>query len=776
MTTPDQRPEVDASDSHSSSGEVRVSVVIPCFNDGKTLPEAVASVLGQERCEIVVVDDGSDDAQTARVIEELRERGIKVLRQDNQGPSAARVAGLAVTTGRYVFPLDADDVLAPGALTVLADALDANPSAVAAWGDVEYFGDTSVYARGPARLDPWLLTYVNGFTGAMLLRRDRLSEVGGWYLKEGYETWDLLLSFAERAWTGIYVSGLVLRYRKHGDRRSTIGEQSFVQLQGQLRERHPSLFAERRALRRQSQARWRLKVALPLIDALPLTPFLQHRLQNLANHPSGFFQVRRDRLSRRIAAFGRRERRTRLPTMAPTERLDPKTAALEPVAPPSSTPSQVTTTAMTYGANVGVATLSLASALIVARALGPSGRGSVALLTTIAVLTHYGATLGIQEANVNLASADSSVRRTLATNSILLAAIFGGSAALVVGSISTVFPDLAGDSRPALVRLALASVPIQLGFTYLSRLVQADYRFGVSNAAWIAAPLVIVVGNGLLDALGLLTVGSALGAWVAGQVVATSIMVVAVARSPGFGPPRRALAKQAVRFGLKTHPATVMNFTNYRLDQWLLGVLATKRELGLYSVAVSWSEALFFLPTAISYAQRPHLVRGSASDAAKTASFGFRAASAMTIPLVVGMIVAAPFLCTIIFGAGFEGSVINLRILTLGAFGILAVKVLGNALTARGRPLLTAAAVAVAFTSTVVLDVLLIPNYGAVGASIASAAAYSAGGIAVVVLFLRTTGAHPNDLIPRLGEGRSLPQLLHKLRGGTRMPGKEAED
>src|SRR5207245_4415625 len=91
----------------------------------------------------------------------------------------------------------------------------------------------------------------------------------------------------------------------------------------------------------------------------------------------------------------------------------------------------------------------------------------------------------------------------------------------------------------------------------------------------------------------------------------------------------------------------------------------------------------------------------------------------------------------------------QLRILAVGAFGIVALKLLGNALTAQGKPMLETAAVGVAFVATVALDILLIPGHGGVGASVASTLAYSAGGIAVVAIFARALGVPARELLPR---------------------------
>ena len=86
--------------------------------------------------------------------------------------------------------------------------------------------------------------------------------------------------------------------------------------------------------------------------------------------------------------------------------------------------------------------------------------------------------------------------------------------------------------------------------------------------------------------------------------------------------------------------------------------------------------------------------------------------------------------------------------LCLGALGITTLKLLGNALTAQRRPLLETAGVAVAFVTVFALDFLLIPAHGGLGASIASAASYTLGGLAVAVIFARALGARPSEMIP----------------------------
>ena len=125
---------------------------------------------------------------------------------------------------------------------------------------------------------------------------------------------------------------------------------------------------------------------------------------------------------------------------------------------------------------------------------------------------------------------------------------------------------------------------------------------------------------------------------------------------------------------------------------------------------------------------------------------------------------------TLVFGLfvlAFSDAVPQLRILTLGAFGVVAMKQLGSALTARKRPTLASAAIAVSFVCTLVLDIILIPRYDGVGAAIASSFAYSAGGVAIAAVFVAALRGSPRELMPR---PREIPGYVRRLVAPLRAP------
>jgi glycosyltransferase involved in cell wall biosynthesis len=251
--------------------EPRVAVVIPCFNEGEPLRQAAGSVLDDGGAdERVVVDDGSTNELTLAILRDLEQEGFRVIHQENNGPSAAVMAGVAATSAPFVFRLDSDDILVPGAIGALADALDANPDAAAAWGDLETFGLTKYRAPSSPVLDPWLVTYVNVLPSCSLFRRSALLAIGAGQSRLGLDDWDLWMSLAEGGYSGVYVPRVAYRYRREHEGLFAETERRFETHFNELRQlRHPRLFDARPLNRRGSPAPWSLKAGLPLVDRIP---------------------------------------------------------------------------------------------------------------------------------------------------------------------------------------------------------------------------------------------------------------------------------------------------------------------------------------------------------------------------------------------------------------------------------------------------------------------------------------------------------------------------
>jgi|ERR1035438_2138522 glycosyltransferase involved in cell wall biosynthesis len=195
----------------------KVSVVTPCFNHGEFLPEAVASITAVKRDDVesIVVDDGSTDDRTREEIDALIEQGIKVVRQENRGLAAARNAGVIVSKGEYILPLDADNRLRCGYIEHGIRILDANPQIGVVYGDAEYIGvRTGRWHVGPFDRDQ--LLHWNYIDACAIYRRSVWEQNSGYDSTmpvQGWEDWDFWLGALEHGWQFAYVPEVLFDYR-----------------------------------------------------------------------------------------------------------------------------------------------------------------------------------------------------------------------------------------------------------------------------------------------------------------------------------------------------------------------------------------------------------------------------------------------------------------------------------------------------------------------------------------------------------------------------------
>lgn len=404
--------------------------------------------------------------------------------------------------------------------------------------------------------------------------------------------------------------------------------------------------------------------------------------------------------------------------------------------------------------------------LILARALGPSGRGTIAFITVTALVAARLAGLGIGEATAVFVARRPERRSALLANVV---AFMFGSALLAAALACTALVAL-GDDRPAgvgppeLAILACATLVSALGESGYFFLLGCD-RFRTlalitATASWVY-PLLLLA---LWSTVGL-TVLRAAVAWTVAESIRSLAFLRQAARGLSLNRPDRGLLVEAVRFGSRAWVGSLARFLNFRTDQILLGLLATEATLGVYAVAVNASEVLLYLPAATATALLPIAARTDAGLRTQQALSAFRSAAIVTV--LAGLIAAVlgPPLLPLIFGAPFEASVTPFLWLLPGALGFAAMVVFSNALLGDSSPGLSSVGPLVSLALGIALDLILIPRYGASGAAAAASAAFLAGGsAALAALRHRSPFAWRLLVLPRRGDLAVFRALARPLR------------
>lgn len=187
-----------------------VTVVVPVYNNRDTVVDAILSALRQvpPPAEVLVVDDGSTDGSAAVVRDAFRaEPLVRVIPQENAGPSRARNRGIAEASSPYLAFLDADDEWLPDKLALQSQVLAREPAVGLVACDWVRERPRDEEAGGPALAPPWSrLTYrdclvLNRFQTSTVVMRTALARALGGFdaAVDGAEDWDLWVRAAQSA-------------------------------------------------------------------------------------------------------------------------------------------------------------------------------------------------------------------------------------------------------------------------------------------------------------------------------------------------------------------------------------------------------------------------------------------------------------------------------------------------------------------------------------------------------------------------------------------------
>ncbi|MCD6092141.1 MAG: glycosyltransferase family 2 protein [Bacteroidales bacterium] len=225
-----------------------ISIIVPCYNDGKYIHECLNSIHEQEykNYEIIVINDGSTDDHTNEIIAALNNPKIKVLQTSNQGPSKARNQAIHHSKGKYILPLDADNKVGKVFIREAIEILEEKANVKIVNCDLQLFGAK----KARIKFEPFSMEKLlceNIIECASVFRREDFDKTNGYNpnMKETFEDWDFWLSILERGGDIQKIDIAEIFYRvKKGSRNSTVSPEGFKRLRYQLYVNHKELYAK----------------------------------------------------------------------------------------------------------------------------------------------------------------------------------------------------------------------------------------------------------------------------------------------------------------------------------------------------------------------------------------------------------------------------------------------------------------------------------------------------------------------------------------------------
>jgi len=423
----------------------------------------------------------------------------------------------------------------------------------------------------------------------------------------------------------------------------------------------------------------------------------------------------------------------------------------------------------TLSARIVTLGLSLISSIVLARWLGPEGRGVFALVLLLPGLALSLGLLGFDQANAVFSGLAPERRRQLFWHSVAIA--LGVGCVITVGGILFVTlgaPGVGGMVRAPIVlyALAIASVPFRMASEYWSAILRGMNRIVLLNALEVGMKVIALSLLALFVLrLGLGVTGAIWADFTLGVGTAV-VMVVLLARVEVAGRPAidSALWKRTWAFAFPTYCAGVMTYLNYRIDQFIIAALLPTEALGFYVIAVDLGERLWILTGAVGTALLPHLTNSRDRDPALAAVVA-RHVMCWTGAACLLLLLLADYAVRILYSSAFAPAAAALRWLLPGILVLTAGKVVVAELAARERIRFTVWLSAVSIVINIIANFVLIPSMGISGAALASTISYSVVSVVVLRYYLRETRLPWSVLVPRWSDLSAYAALSRRLGG-----------
>lgn len=396
--------------------------------------------------------------------------------------------------------------------------------------------------------------------------------------------------------------------------------------------------------------------------------------------------------------------------------------------------------ASTFTAQIFTLALTIASSVVIARSLGPGGKGSIALAMLLPNMLALVLNGGISASNVYYAGSRRIEITKLSANSmtfaVLATAIAGIAVAVLFGTglSAKIVPDV-----PAILLLiGLLSFPALFLNSLLGSLIQGLQRIGTINLlnmfqAFMCLLMTVLLVVGLSRG----ALGGVLSYLFGAVLIVIAEMAVlhneGASLRPGWD---RGVLQTTLSFGVKSYIANVLQFFNYRLDLFIVNFFLGTSGVGIYSVSVGLAEMLWYFPNAVAFVVFPKSAASKSDVMDKFLPKALKFTISFTLLGALGLAIVGKLGIQILYSKAFISAYVPMLALLPGVVCLGAAKVLTADIAGRGHPIYNSIGSGVSLISTVILDFLLIPHHGVLGASIASTATYCLTLIIAIVSYI----------------------------------------
>jgi len=375
----------------------------------------------------------------------------------------------------------------------------------------------------------------------------------------------------------------------------------------------------------------------------------------------------------------------------------------------------------TFSTRVLLIVFSLATSIIVARSLGPEGRGLYALAMTIGILGVQFANLGLHSSNTYYVARHPGLLSPLMGNSLLISFSMGGLCAVVVGLVFHTFPEIAPIQGPILY-IAIAWIPFGLAYLLNQNLILGIQEMRSYNK--------LDIYNKAISIILIITV--ILSGWISpGSLFATSFLALVICLIWSFNILNKhitrpihiskSLFRKYLPYGIKAYLGSLVGFLLLRVDILMIDQMLGKKKVGLYDIAVSMSDMIYLFPMVVSTILFPKL--SGISDIQQKWKLSKNTGTAMLIIMTViciGVAILAQPLIHLLYGKPFIECVPAFIFLIVCKFLMAANSIFSIFISSIYVPWTTVPFNFSVLGVNIILNLYWIEQYGIVGAALSS--------------------------------------------------------
>ncbi len=424
---------------------------------------------------------------------------------------------------------------------------------------------------------------------------------------------------------------------------------------------------------------------------------------------------------------------------------------------------------VTFATKVILFLLGLVTSIVMARIMGPEGKGLFTLAVLSAAVVYRSANLGIGSGSGYFLGRRKVPLDELAGNWLSLSILIGASVMAVSISLA---PTVAHRVLPSLslhlVVIAMLTIPFSVLHNNFQLLFKASSDFKRFNIMELAQPatflilfviLAVVFSDRMVD--------SAVVAYLVSCAFAGLLALLLARQIASFGLRWSGeLARSAVRFGVQGYLASLLHFLNLRFDLLLVNLFLAPAFVGYYSISVMIAEKIWYVPDVLSVVLHPRVAHGSDMDANRDTTMISRQTLLIITFCCLIILLTGRFAIRLLFSERFLPAVTPLFVLLPGVISASLSRIITSDLLARGHPRVALWAGLASLVTNIGLNLVLIPMFGVNGAALATTVSYSMNAIVVVSAFVRIAGVSVGSvLVPRRED---ISVIADRLRSALR--------